>query len=56
MYYITEQEVYIMSRCEGKRVDDSLLFFFLLLVFLFCMPCSFGCCEDYNESCDSTCC
>lgn len=45
-----------MSYCEGKRVDDSLLFFFLILVLLFCMPGMLGCCDDCNDSCNSTCC
>lgn len=45
-----------MSCCERKRMDDSLLFFFLILVFLFCMPGAFGCGEDFHDSCDSACC
>jgi hypothetical protein len=35
--------------CNGREgIDDSLLFFFLLLVILFCTPGIFGCGES-NE-------
>jgi len=37
-----------MSRYGNSGVDDSLLFFFLILVLLFCMPglIGFGCEEE----------
>ncbi|WP_312093259.1 hypothetical protein [Aminipila sp.] len=39
--------------CGGDRggIDSSLLFFFLILVLMFCMPGSFGC----GNTCDSCC-
>ncbi|MGN0659543.1 MAG: hypothetical protein ACI4LA_08045 [Emergencia sp.] len=33
-------------------VDDGLLFFFLILVLLFCKPGIFGCGEDCFEECE----
>ncbi len=39
---------------HGRGMDDSLLFFFLLLVLLFCNPGAFGC--GNCDSCEPTCC
>lgn len=44
---------------DRKGIDDSLLFFFLLLVLMFCNPGIFGCgnnCRDAYDSCEPTCC
>lgn len=41
---------------DRKGMDDSLLFFFLLLVLLFCNPSMFGCGGDRCETCEPTCC
>ena len=35
---------------DRKGMDDSLLFFFLLLVLLFCNPSMFGC--GNHQACD----
>ncbi|MGN0710245.1 MAG: hypothetical protein ACI4LO_00685 [Anaerovoracaceae bacterium] len=40
-----------MSRGGRHGMDDSLLFFFLILVLMFCMPNSFGCGDSCPESC-----
>lgn len=32
-----------MSNCNGNGIDESLLFFFLLLILLFCNSGIFGC-------------
>ena len=45
-----------MSCDRGRGMDDSLLFFFLILVLLFCMPGAFGCGESCGSPCDSECC
>ncbi len=34
---------YYMSYIHNTGVDDSLLFFFLILIMLFCNPSIFGC-------------
>ena len=44
-----------MSHGGYNGIDDSLLFFFLILVLLFCMPSIFGCgCEE--KKCAPSCC
>ncbi len=40
-----------MSRGSCGGVDDSLLFFFLILVLMFCMPGMFGCGDTCSEKC-----
>ncbi len=51
-----EKEVVYMGNynncgCGNNGMDDSLLFFFLLLIFIFCRPGIVGCGND----CDSCC-
>ena len=41
---------------DRKGMDDSLLFFFLLLVLLFCNPSMFGCGKNQYDACEPTCC
>jgi hypothetical protein len=41
---------------DRKGMDDSLLFFFLLLVLLFCNPSMFGCGKNLYDTCEPTCC
>lgn len=41
---------------DRKGMDDSLLFFFLLLVLLFCNPSMFGCGGSQYDACETTCC
>jgi len=55
-YTKPEREVNDMFCNERKGIDDSLLFFFLLLVLLFCNPSMFGCGENHCDSYESTCC
>lgn len=46
-----------MSRYNHKEgMDESLLFFFLILVLLFCKPSIFGCGSDCDDPCEPTCC
>ena len=40
---------------EERGMDDSLLFFFLILVFLFCNPSRFGCGRTGDSSSDNDC-
>nr|WP_315024758.1 hypothetical protein [uncultured Aminipila sp.] len=44
-----------MMRCgcnnDDHGIDSSLLFFFLILIFLFCQPSIFGC----GDTCDRGC-
>ena len=47
-----------MSRYGCSGVDDSLLFFFLILILMFCMPSIFGCGGNGNDcasDCQSSC-
>jgi len=41
--------------CYGSNgMDESLLFFFLILILMFCKPSIFGCgcgCEEYSDPC-----
>ncbi len=39
-----------MMNAYNKGIDDSLLFFFLILVLMFCNSCIFGCGCDEIES------
>ncbi|MBR4020344.1 MAG: hypothetical protein IKI99_03445 [Firmicutes bacterium] len=41
---------------DRKGMDDSLLFFCLLLVLLFCNPSMFGCGNNQCDACEPTCC
>lgn len=43
-----------MSHRKREGMDDSLLFFFLILVLLFCQPGIFGCGRE--ELCEPSCC
>lgn len=45
-----------MSHRKKEGMDDSLLFFFLILVLLFCQPGIFGCGSGGFESCEPSCC
>ena len=45
-----------MSCYDRGGIDESLLFFFLLLVLLFCKPGSFGCGNSCDDPCEPTCC
>jgi len=55
-YTKPEREVNDMFCNERKGIDDSLLFFFLLLVLLFCNPSMFGCGSDCEDICEPSCC
>lgn len=45
-----------MSHRNREGMDDSLLFFFLILVLLFCQPGIFGCGMEERERCEPSCC